>query len=260
MKLWTQRFFGSVRVMGLQGEHRLIYLGLLVAEWGLDGRGLPNDLDELARVLGISASLMKEAWGDGSGRVSQFFFLRDGRLFNDTLEDELRETKLFLERCSASGKVGRAKQLRLKKRSGGGPGVARTSRVGDGDGDDDGFHPDGGKKEATGEGLEERRVEVEGFYEEDRELVEAVQRFARCGRAKAREIYHRLREPKSSTLEAWMAFERSRGTPATLGAMQAFAHPDEVREDVSPPSFRDRDQRQLKTEIDSAIKNILEAP
>lgn len=137
MKLWTQRFFGSIRVQALRGEHRLIYLGLLVSEWGLDGRGLPNDLAELGRILGISEDVLRDAWGDGTNRVSQFFEVRGGRLFNDTLETTIAEDKEERRRVVARAKAGARMRWGGKKRKC--LGIARAMPRIDGDG----VHQDG---------------------------------------------------------------------------------------------------------------------
>jgi len=137
MKLWTQRFFGSIRVQALRGEHRLIYLGLLVSEWGLDGRGLPNDLAELGRILGISEDVLRDAWGDGTNRISQFFEVRGGRLFNDTLETTISEDKEERRRVVARAKAGARMRWGRKKRKC--LGIAQAMPRIDGDG----VHQDG---------------------------------------------------------------------------------------------------------------------
>jgi hypothetical protein len=164
MKLWTQRFFGSIRVQGLRGEHRLIYLGLLVAEWGLDGRGLPNDLKELARILGISEDTMIDAWGDGHNRVSQFFEVKHGRLTNDTLEATLKDERAFRRERSESGRRGNEIRWGKQRDKSQSDRSAIASRDGGGDGDEDGDEGQNGVPEKRpGESFKgfDRRVELE---------------------------------------------------------------------------------------------------
>jgi hypothetical protein len=163
MKLWTQRFFGSIRVQSLPGRHRLIYLGLLVAEWGLDGKGLPNDIDMLARILGVPRDDVGEAWGDGSSGVSQFFELRSGRLFNDTLESTYLQEKKSIRAKREHGKKG-AKGRWKREMPGHYPSTATAMASRDGGGDGDGSSLMG-KKGSDGGALDERQVSVVEWYE-----------------------------------------------------------------------------------------------
>src|SRR5262245_16691424 len=103
MKLWVDRFLGSTRVQSLCGDDCWRYLGLLVHEWAMEGKGLPNDLTILARLLRIDFETFKRAWDGG---VEQFFELKGGRLFNRRLEAVLKEEMDFRAKKVAAGRLG----------------------------------------------------------------------------------------------------------------------------------------------------------
>jgi uncharacterized protein YdaU (DUF1376 family) len=230
MKLWTQRFFGSVRVQGLPGRHRLIYLGLLVAEWGLQGAGLPNDLDELARVLGIPKEDIVEAWGAGIGMrsgVSQFFELREGRLFNETCEELYRTEVEVVRKKASGGKLGN------KKRWGRQRSVSDRTPIASRDGgcDDASDGEEGANGDASAEYLamlegwgglhEEQRAKAEGLILRTPPAAADVAAWRRCfALASTREdldamAYCRSRalcesHPSRAGIPWWNAAERER--------------------------------------------------
>lgn len=87
MSLWVQKLFGSSRFAECRGYAQGIYLLLLAREHGFRGRGLPSDDGAIARLVGLD----KADWLEVKGEVMQFFVERDGRLFNDTCEEQIQE-------------------------------------------------------------------------------------------------------------------------------------------------------------------------
>lgn len=88
----------------------------------------------------------------------------------------------------------------------------------------------------------------------DRELatvLDRVKRFMRTGNAKARATAAKWRRPIASTLDAWKAYEGREGSPAAIGACQAFAHPDEVpaRVERASGSWAERELERKSREL-----------
>jgi CRP-like cAMP-binding protein len=147
MTLFTQRFCGSRRVQALRDGDEWWYLGLLLNEWGFQGKGLPSDIGTLARLLRLPVETFREAWdGDSAGDrpgIAQFFELREGRLFNDTLETLYVESMSRKQALVRAAKKGNRKRWGKSARSS--PGDRSAIARADGDGDGDVFNPDGGK-------------------------------------------------------------------------------------------------------------------
>jgi uncharacterized protein YdaU (DUF1376 family) len=81
----TQKLFGSSRFASMGGFAQGIYVLLLLREHGFRGRGLPEHMPELMRLC----NLRPDEWEMVRTDVLQFFVARAGRLFNDTLEEQL---------------------------------------------------------------------------------------------------------------------------------------------------------------------------
>lgn len=180
MKLWVQRLKGSARVRAMPGLSRLIYLGLLTEEWAFQGRGLPADTATMARLLDIDQRVFEGAW-TGSNAIEQFFELRDGRYFNETLEEIYSQEISKQRKRSRNGKVAMAKRwgglkcdsnaiAPLQQRYS----EAITSRDGGGDGDDVLLHPDGGGCGGGAETGGAPEVEGEGKVASDVDPIREV--------------------------------------------------------------------------------------
>lgn len=100
MPFWVRDFFGSPRVIEMTGDCRAVYALSLLASWNENGRGLPSETKQLLRVLGISRKL----WNATKQQVLEMYVERNGRLYNERLDAELRRASAIRESKRAAAK------------------------------------------------------------------------------------------------------------------------------------------------------------
>jgi len=122
MNFWPEKFFGSTRVASLHGHAQGAYVLLLLREHMAAGRGLPTSSRELAQLC----ALTEREWQKLAPTVIPFFDERDGRLYNQRVEEGLEEVRDRHQRLSALGRNGAAKRWHGKSSYGQAIGQAIT--------------------------------------------------------------------------------------------------------------------------------------
>jgi uncharacterized protein YdaU (DUF1376 family) len=97
---WTDRWTGS-RGFLLPMEARGLYREMLTQAWRRGAR-LPEDLDAIRRLVGISAREWRRSWP----LVEPFWTTRDGYLVNETQVEVYREAEAQAERYRARAQSG----------------------------------------------------------------------------------------------------------------------------------------------------------
>lgn len=100
-QFYPKDFLSSSKVRKMSLTEIGAYTVLLATSW-LDG-SLPTDLAELARTLGIKDAQFRRMW---AGPLGQCFYEKNGRLFNDRLEEERKKQAEFRRRQSDNGRMG----------------------------------------------------------------------------------------------------------------------------------------------------------
>lgn len=102
--LWMPRdWLSNSKVRAMTLEERAIYFDLLCQSWLDDG--LPDDVDELARIVGVDRIRFGSAWE----RIRrQFAVGADGKLRNPRLESEREKQVSLWSRRSEAAKVANA--------------------------------------------------------------------------------------------------------------------------------------------------------